>query len=168
MSEQRIVKINDEAGIELKLANPTYVYMIIPAEYVCVYHKLLVMLTQFGIDMLDDCSATCKGNNKNVVTCWNMFQAACAAYQLDETSKANVLINYIKGQLNIIYQGSEHEQYDGTFVVPVDEEGKLKAVVSCEDQPKFYIDASNGQLTQITDEDKTYTHNYLLDDGDGY
>ena len=168
MSEERIVKINDEAGIELELVNPTYVYMIIPAEYVCVYHKLLVMLTQFGIDMLDDCSATCKGNNKNVVTCWNMFQAACAAYQLGETSKANVLINYIKGQLNIIYQGSEYEQYDGTFVVPIDEEGKLKAVVSCEDQPKFYIDASNGQLTQITDEDKTYTHNYLLDDGDGY
>ena len=168
MSEERIVKINDEAGIVLKLANPTYVYMIIPAEYVCIYHKLLVMLTQFGIDMLDDCSATCKGNNKNVVTFLNMLQADCAAYQLGETSKATVLINYIKGQLNIIYQGSEHEQYDGTFVVPVDEEGKLKAVVSCEDQPKFYIDAESGQLTQITDEDKTYTHNYLLDDGDGY
>ena len=140
--------------------------MIVPSQFVCVYHKLLVMLSQFGIDMLNDCSATCKGNNKNVITCWNMFQAACAAYQLGETTKANLLINYIKGQLNIIYQGAQYEQYDGTFVVPIDEEGKLTAVVSCGDEPKFYIDAESGNLVQVTDEDKTYTHTYLLDDGD--
>ena len=68
MSEERIIKINDEAGIELELATPEFVYMKIPAQYVCVYHKLLVMLADFGIDMLNDCSATCKGNNKNVIT----------------------------------------------------------------------------------------------------
>ena len=53
---------------ELVETNPDFVYMVIPAKYVCTYHKLLVMLADVGIEMLNDCTANCKGNNKNVIT----------------------------------------------------------------------------------------------------
>lgn len=160
------IKVTDD--ITLEEVNPTYVYMIIPANYACTYHKLLVMLADFGVDMLNDCSATCKGNNKNIINCWNMFQAACAAHQLGRDKEADVLINYINGQLKLIYSASDKEPYDGTTIFPIDEEGKLKAIVTCEDAPKFYVDADTGGLIGLTDADKKYTHTVLLDDGDGY
>lgn len=51
-------------GTEQVEISPQYVYMTVPSKYVCVYHKLLVLMAQYGLDMLNDCSATCKGNNK--------------------------------------------------------------------------------------------------------
>ena len=104
-------------GTEQVEINPQYVYMTVPSKYVCVYHKLLVLMAQYGLDMLNDCSATCKGNNKNIVTCWNMFQSAMAAYQLGQDKLAETLLKYIKGQLNIIYEGSEQVQYSGSITL---------------------------------------------------
>ena len=49
-----------------KANNPDYVYMIIPADYACVYARLLVMLSDLGYEMLQDCAAGCKGSNKNI------------------------------------------------------------------------------------------------------
>ena len=34
---------------------PEYIYTTIPAEYVCVYHKILAMLADYGEEMLKDC-----------------------------------------------------------------------------------------------------------------
>ena len=84
-------------GTEQVEIEPQYVYMTVPSKYVCVYHKLLVLMAQYGLDMLNDCSATCKGNNKNIITCWNMFQSAMAAYQLGQDKLAETLLKYIKG-----------------------------------------------------------------------
>lgn len=96
-------------------------------------------MAQYGLDMLNDCSATCKGNNKNIVTCWNMFQSAMAAYQLGQDKLAETLLKYIKGQLNIIYEGSEQVQYSGSITLPIDEEGKIHAIVSCGDALSFML-----------------------------
>ena len=52
---------------ELKVIEPEYVYVTIPAEYICVYHRILVMLADYGEDMLKDCKATCKDRNSNVI-----------------------------------------------------------------------------------------------------
>ena len=89
-----------------KANNPDYVYMIIPADYACVYARLLVMLSDLGYEMLQDCAAGCKGSNKNIISCWNMFQAACAAHSLNKTKEADTLIKYIKAQISNIYKGS--------------------------------------------------------------
>jgi hypothetical protein len=61
---------------------PKFVYAIIPAEYVCVYHRILAMLADYGEEMLKDCKATCKDRNSGVIECFNMFNAAVAARQL--------------------------------------------------------------------------------------
>ena len=54
------------SGTEQVEITPQYVYMTVPSKFVCTYHKLLVLMAQYGVDMLNDCSATCKGNNKNL------------------------------------------------------------------------------------------------------
>lgn len=153
-------------GTEQVEINPQYVYMTVPSKYVCVYHKLLVFMAQYGLDMLNDCSATCKGNNKNIVTCWNMFQSAMAAYQLGQDKLAETLLKYIKGQLNIIYEGSEQVQYSGSITLPVDEEGKIHAIVSCGDAPKFYVDPETGKLWEKKEEGKEYNETYSLSEVD--
>ena len=122
---------------------PEYVYTTIPAEYVCVYHKILELLADYGEDMLKDCKASCTDKNSNVIDCYNMFNAAVAARSIGKEKLAETLIYYIKAKLNQIYKGK-----DGNigYVFPIDDKGKIKAFVSCNDRPKFYINADNGAL----------------------
>ena len=47
------VKANGTEQVEI---TPQYVYMTVPSKYVCVYHKLLVLMAQYGLDMLNDSS----------------------------------------------------------------------------------------------------------------
>lgn len=116
---------------------PEYIYTTIPAEYVCVYHKILAMLADYGEEMLKDCKASCTDRNSGVIECKNMFDAAVAARVLGQDKKATLIINYIKAKINQIYKGKDN----GTsFVFPIDENGKLKAFVSCNDRPRFYVD----------------------------
>ena len=130
---------------------PEYVYMRIPAEYVCIYHKLLTLFADFGVDMLNDCCAGCKDGNKQLLECWNMFNAAVAARHLGNTKLADTLIKYIEGQLNIKYDGKA--PCPGV-IWPVDEKGKVKALVSCEDYPRFYVDVETGKLWEEIQSEK--------------
>ena len=42
---------------------PEYIYLTIPAEYVCVYHRIMAMLADYGEEMLKDCKAACTDRN---------------------------------------------------------------------------------------------------------
>lgn len=77
----------------------TYTYLDVPSKYNCVYKKLLIKLSDLGVDMIKDCTSTCKGINRQVINCWNMFQSACAAYTLGYWKQADLLINYINSSL---------------------------------------------------------------------
>lgn len=134
--------INDEQDKFVEI-QPEYVYMTIPAEYVCIYHKILIMLTDFGIDLLKDCSASCNSKNRKVIDCFNMFNAAIAARKLNQNKLAETLINYIKGQINLNYNG---ESINPEIILPVDDEGKIKALVGCGENPKFTVDIETGKL----------------------
>lgn len=76
-----------------------YTYLDVPSKYNCVYKKLLIKLSDLGVDMIKDCTSTCKGINRRVINCWNMFQSACAAYTLGYWKQADLLINYINSSL---------------------------------------------------------------------
>ena len=125
-----------------------YVYLTIPAEYVCLYHKLLGYLSDFGIELIKDCKAGCSAKNKSIIDCWNMFQALCAAHALGEEKKAELLYNYIEAQLSLNYKGSENEVYDGTFIARITEDQFLEAVVTCNSSNigTFEIDLKTGEL----------------------
>lgn len=126
-----------------------YAYLTIPAGYICLYHKLLVYLSDFGIELIKDCKAGCSAKNKSIIDCWNMFQALCAAHALGETKKAELLYNYITNQLELYYkqEASDSEVYNGKFVGRITEDGLLKATVTCNsDIGRFWVDAETGEL----------------------
>lgn len=128
---------------ELIQVEPEYVYVTIPAEYICVYHRILAMLADYGEDMLKDCKASCTDRNSNVIDCFNMFNAAVAARKLGKDKLAETLIKYIKAKINQMYRGVDNST---SFVFPVDENGQLKAFVSCNELPMFYINPEDGEL----------------------
>ena len=97
---------------------PEYIYVTIPAEYICVYHRILAMLADYGEEMLKDCKASCTDRNSGVIECFNMFNAAVAARKLGKDKLAEVLIKYVKEKINMIYQGHDNST---SFVFPVDE-----------------------------------------------
>lgn len=127
----------------LKKIEPEYVYVTIPAEYICVYHRILAMLADYGEDMLKDCKASCTDRNSGVIECFNMFNAAVACHKLGKKSEATTIIKYIKAKINQIYKGIDNST---SFVFPVDETGNLKAFVSCGERPKFEINPDDMNL----------------------
>ena len=128
---------------ELIQVEPEYVYVTVPAEYICVYHRILAMLADYGEAMLKDCKASCTDRNSNVIDCFNMFNAAVAARKLGKDKLAETLIKYIKAKINQMYRGVDNST---GFVFPVDENGQLKAFVSCTERPMFYINPEDGEL----------------------
>lgn len=142
--------------------NPEYVYMTIPADYVCVYNKILILLSEYGVEMLNDCQAGCTNRNKSIINCFNMFNAAVAARKLGQDSTANAIIKYVSAQLNII---NDNQDIDINIVFPVDEKGYLKAIVGCGENPKFTIDVNSGQLWKTHTKDNEGV--YILDETDG-
>lgn len=133
--------------IKYEEINPEYVYLTIPADWVCIYHKLLVCMSDLGKDILDDCDSGCKGTNKIIINCWNIFQSAIACRELGETEKAEFFINFIKKQLKHIYKGKDDTEYEGSFPITITDDGRLKAVVSCNtDDSKFEVDVETGEL----------------------
>lgn len=122
---------------------PEYVYVTVPAEYICVYHRILAMLADYGEDMLKDCKAGCTNKNSGVIECFNMFNAAVAARKLNKTKLAETLIKYIKEKINMIYKNVDNST---SFVFPIDENGEIKAFVSCGERPKFEINPDDMEL----------------------
>lgn len=127
---------------------PEFLYLTIPADYICTYHKLLVYLADFGKSLLDDCSATCKGNNKTVIDCWNLFQSALACKTLGQDKQASLFIDYINKQLDNIYKGTDGSVFNGGNYYAITPDGNLKALCSCVDGGSFMVDVETGQLYQ--------------------
>ena len=122
---------------------PEYIYVTIPAEYICVYHRILAMLADYGEEMLKDCKASCTDRNSGVIECFNMFNGAVAARKLGKDKLAETLIKYIKGKINQIYKNKDNST---SFVFPVDENGQIKAFVSCGERPRFEISPDDMNL----------------------
>ena len=127
---------------------PEYVYLTIPSKYVCVYHKILTLMADTGKEILNDCSSTCKAPVKNVVSCWNMFQSAIACHALGKDKQADLFINYITKQIDYLYGGLDQEVHNNSLPVTISKDGKLKAIVSCGTETKFYVDSETGALYQ--------------------
>lgn len=156
-----VVKEQIEDVVEIQ---PQYVYLTIPADWICVYHKLLVAVADFGKKILDDCNSTCKGTNKTIINCWNIFQSAVACKELDDEDKANFFINYINKQLNNIYKGTNNDVYDGVFKATISNDGKLQAMVTCGINIKFEVDTETGILYKKYIEGKDNNKVFTIED----
>lgn len=116
-------------------ANFEYIYVTIPAKYVCTYYRILSMMTDFGVDMLNDCKASCTNRNTKVIECFNMFNAAVAAHRLEKDKLAETLVKYVNAKINQIYKikGAEHVKF------PIDENGTRVAYVTCDKECKIEL-----------------------------
>ena len=76
-----------------------WIFLTVPNVYQCVFEKLLNKLAAWGQELLDDCTVSCKGQNRNILNAWNLFNAACIAYDTCDKCKADYIIDYIKGLL---------------------------------------------------------------------
>lgn len=146
--------------------SPEYVYMTIPSDYVCVYHKLLVYIADFGKDIINDCSASCKGNGKNIINCWSLFQSAIACYNIGKVEESEFFIDYIEKQLENIYKGSDNKVYQSSTPISITPDGKLKTIVSCDKGVKFYVDENTGKLYQEYLEEAKDNKVYTIIDND--
>ena len=115
---------------------PDYIYTVIPAEWVCLHRKILMMMADFGEDMLKDCKASCSDRNSNTIECFNMFNAAVAAKNIGQDKKANLIISYIKAKINQFYKGLDTSEFLTTCI---DKHGSLQTLVKCKDVPEFWI-----------------------------
>lgn len=113
--------------------------MEIPIDYACTYHKLLTYMADYGIDAIKECDSACKGSNKSIIKCWNMFQAAIAAYSIGRKKEANLLIDYINGQLDLIYKKTDFIPELNGYIYPIDENGHVFAVLTCRNYIEFYV-----------------------------
>lgn len=156
------VYVEDDFNKRFEEIQPEYVYMTIPAEYVCIYHRILVLFAEYGVDILKDCQAACNSKNRKIVDCFNTFNAAIAARKLGQDKLAETLIKYIEGNLKMI---SSDESLIPNIVFPVDEKGYLKAVVGCNGNPRFMVDVETGELWKKQQSEKDNTV-YALDETD--
>lgn len=137
---------------------PEYVYVTIPAEYICVYHRILAMMADYGEEMLKNCKASCTDKNNSIIECFNMFNAAVAARKLGKDKLAETIIKYVKAKINQIYKGFDNST---SFVFPIDENGEIKAFVSCGELPKFEINSDDGILYEHKFNNSFDEHFYL-------
>jgi hypothetical protein len=79
-----------------------FIYLKLPNEYDCVYKELIKALSNTGIKGLLSCNrklpcsiGTCGYTSEELMDSWNMFQIACAAYELEEVEKADKIVNFI-------------------------------------------------------------------------
>lgn len=141
---------------------PEYVYIAIPAKYVCLYHRILILLSQYGEESLKDCNAACTSRNKNIINCYNIFSSAIAAYKLEKTKLAETLIKYIESTINQI---DSNKNSIKQIYYPVDANGEIEALITCGETPTFEIDINDGTLWEnIYNEDENAV--FIVDNGD--
>lgn len=111
--------------------NKKRVYLEIPINYICVYNKLKYLIYNYGIDLINDCSSSCKPKNQEIVNCWNLFQLAVTNYNNDNVTDANNIINNIKDKINKLYKTISNVDYNGIDEYYINEEGTSTTKIIC-------------------------------------
>jgi hypothetical protein len=149
-------------GSDFVEIQPEYVYLTIPAKYISTYHKILVMLADYGIGTIVNCENECGDGSKTAIRAFNLFNSAIAAYKLNKQSAADTIISYINALIKTVYNGTDNIP---DIVYPVDEHGHITAIVSGLDNPKFYVDVNTGILWEKFKEG-SLIGDYALDEQD--
>lgn len=139
-----------------------YIYSLIPSKYVITYHNILMLLADYGEDMLKDCKANCKDRNSNVIECYNMFNSAIASYNLGNTKLADTIVKYINGKLKQL-----GINFKDNIILNIDAEGHIKVFVNSDDTDdvKFYINEEDLHLYLDYIEDLKEFNNINLENG---
>lgn len=88
--------IKSEGNIQL-------IHATMPQSWTSLAQKIYYLFSEYGIESLKDCKADCNKTTYNIVKCYNMFCSAIAAYNVGKYKEADLIINYIKAQLKMLY-----------------------------------------------------------------
>lgn len=160
MADSKYNEVHVQDSNDLESIDVEYAYLTIPKDYVCLYHRLLVYMADFGKELASDCTTMCKNGSRNIITCWNMFQSAIACHALGRDKEASFFISYIESQLELIYKGTDKTMHSGSVPIAITEDGHLKGLLSCGDSAQFEVDVETGELYRkyLSDRDtKVYT-----------
>lgn len=121
----------------------------IPRDWIITYHRILILMADYGAEMLKDCKAGCTSRNKNVVDCYNMFSAAIAAKLTGDGKKASVIIDYINSQLSLLY--GDLDTSKNTLVaigedLNPDTERDLYGIISSDERIELELNPDDGFL----------------------
>lgn len=78
-------------------------FMTIPAQYNDIYEKILLLFSEYGLDAVKDCKVSCKNRQSRIVECFNIFTAGVAAFNAGRYKEASLIMNYVRGQIDIYY-----------------------------------------------------------------
>ena len=95
--------------------NNKFIFLKVPVKWTDIYNKLLILMSNRGIDMIKDCNASCDGETKKLIECWNQFNAACAAYAIGQETEAKILIRILIDCMNKKYKTNYDEEYYTDF-----------------------------------------------------
>lgn len=117
----------------LEIITPDYIYVTIPAEYICIYYRILKLLADYGLETIKDCKAGCSDKNTCAIECFNMFNSAVACKKLGKEKEAALIIKYIKAKLDQLNNSKAN------FVFPTDKHHKHKVFVTDKEIPTFGV-----------------------------
>lgn len=78
-------------------------FMTIPAQYNDIYEKILLLFSEYGLDAVKDCKVSCRDRQSRIVECFNIFTAGVAAWNAGRYKEASLIMNYVRGQIDIYY-----------------------------------------------------------------
>lgn len=78
-------------------------FMTIPAQYNYIYEKILLLFSEYGLDAVKDCKVSCRDRQSRIVECFNIFTAGVAAWNAGRYKEASLVMNYVRGQIDIYY-----------------------------------------------------------------
>lgn len=113
--------------------------MYIPLKYTAVYKAIIILFSELGEDMLKDCNSFCKNKNKNIIECYTLFECALSAHNNNNFKLADLIINYLKKELNIMANLNKNK-LSCTF--PLDNKGNINLFIEYENDntQEVYID----------------------------
>ena len=92
-------------------------FMTIPNVYNDIYEKILLLFSEYGLDAIKDCKVSCRDKQSHIVDCFNIFTSGVAAWNAGRYKEANLIMNYIRGQLTIYYPNKDYNSSSIYFVL---------------------------------------------------
>lgn len=132
------------------------IYLLIPEDYSSIYYTLITLISKYHKEIKTKADTY---PYKQILDCWNLFQAAVIAYSLKYYKESNFFINFIHTQLNKLNADIESELYGEIYV---DENNNLTQYQNGITDIDFKIDFETGKLYAIGDVENVYVENNIL------
>ena len=132
------------------------IYLFIPENYSFIYYTLITLISKYHKEIKSKADIY---PYKEILNCWNLFQAAVIAYSLKYYKESNFFINFIHTQLNKLNTDIESELYGEIYV---DENNNLTQYQNGITDIDFKIDFETGKLYAIGDVENVYVENNIL------